>query len=68
MSSIRENLVLQSRVLPAVLADQSHVRNVNCRFLLHNTALDVALGIRPCMTLDPLHAFDHDLFFRGTCR
>ena len=45
MSAVRKNLVLDARMLPAVLADQSHIRNVDRRFLLDDAALDVRLRV-----------------------
>ena len=45
----------------AVLADDSDVGDVDRSFFLNDTALDVALRIRPRVAFDHLDAFDHDL-------
>ena len=65
MPAIGQNLMGEPCVLPAVLADQSHVRNVNGRFLLENAALDIPLGICAGVALDHLNALNDDpLVFR----
>jgi len=65
MSTVSENLLLQARMLSAVLAHDRDIRNIDRRFFLHDAALDVALGICPRVALDHLNAFDHDLSVRG---
>jgi len=48
-------------MLLAILANDRDVRNVDGRFLLDDTAFDIALRVRSSMTLDHLDAFDDDL-------
>src|SRR5262249_11671339 len=56
--AIAQHSLSDTRVFLAVLADDSHIRNVDRCFLLDDAALDVALRIRPRMSLDHLYAFD----------
>src|SRR5262249_49845184 len=55
--SIAQNVIGKAGVLLTVLANDSDVRNMDWRFLLHNAAFDVALRVRTRVTFDHLNAF-----------
>src|SRR5439155_8363127 len=58
MPAIAQHGLADARMFLAVLADESHIRNVDRCFLLDDAALDVALRIRPGMPFDHLYPFD----------
>src|SRR6266850_3356735 len=57
--AIRQHRVSDPRVLPAAPADDQHVRNVDPRFFLHDSALDIFLRIRPRVPLDDSDVLHH---------
>src|SRR5438105_1154721 len=59
--AVRQDFACKTCMLLAVFADDGDIRNMNRSFLLNDSALDVALGIRARVTLDHLNALDHDL-------
>jgi len=65
VSAVSENLVFDPGVFAAVLADQRNIRKLDRRFLLHDTSLDISLGIGTGVALDHLNAFDHHLVLAG---
>jgi hypothetical protein len=63
-SVISKNLVFDPRVFPAVLADQSDVGQIDRRFFLDNSTLDVSLGIGAGMPFNDLNTLDYDFSHR----
>jgi len=62
-ASIRQNLAAETGMLFTVLAKDCHIGNVDRRFALHNSTLNIFLWVRPRMSLDQLNAFNHDSLF-----
>src|SRR6266404_5981339 len=58
--AVRQHRVPDPRVLPAAPADDHHVRNIDPRFLLHDSALDIFLRIRQRVPLDDSDVLHHD--------
>jgi hypothetical protein len=52
-------------MLFTVLAKYRHIGNVDGRFALHNSALNIFLRVRTSMPLDQLNALNHDSLFVG---
>jgi hypothetical protein len=59
-ASICQNLAAETGMLFTVLAKDRHIGNVDGRFALHNSSLDIFLWVWPCMPLDQLNALNHD--------
>src|SRR5712664_2921778 len=57
--AVRQHRVPDPRMLPAAPADDHHVRNIDSRFLLHDSALDIFLRIRPRVPLDDSDVLHH---------
>src|SRR6266404_4914786 len=57
--AVRQHRVPDPRVLPAAPADDHHVRNVDPRFFLHDSALYILLRIRPRVPLDDSDVLHH---------
>jgi hypothetical protein len=59
-ASIRQNLAAKTGVLFTVLTKDRHIGNVDGRFTLHNSSLNIFLRVWPRMPLDQLYTFNHD--------